>query len=72
VNIQLLLTVGTIGFVLLILNAVFLGVIFFMRRKMAAVRQVSLCWRIVSPSIENESDPAPNTYNLLFHTWTND
>jgi len=38
-NIQLLLTVGTIGFVLLILNAVFLGVIFFMRRKMAAVSQ---------------------------------
>lgn len=38
-NIQLLLAVGTIGFVLLILNAVFLGVIFFMRRKMAAVSQ---------------------------------
>lgn len=38
-NIQLLLAVGTIGFVLLILNAVFLTVIFFMRRKMAAVSQ---------------------------------
>lgn len=33
------LTVGIIGFVLLILNAVFLGIIFFMRRKMAAVSQ---------------------------------
>jgi len=38
-NTTLLLTVGIIGFVLLILNAVFLGVIFFMRRKMAAVSQ---------------------------------
>ena len=35
----LLLTVGIIGFVLLILNAVFLGIIFFMRRKMAVVSQ---------------------------------
>lgn len=38
-NMTLLLTVGIIGFVLLILNAVFLGVIYFMRRKMAAVSQ---------------------------------
>ena len=36
---EFLLTVGIIGFVLLILNAVFLGIIFFMRRKMAAVSQ---------------------------------
>ena len=36
---ELLLTVGIVGFVLLILNAVFLGIIFFMRRKMAAVSQ---------------------------------
>jgi hypothetical protein len=38
-NMTLLLTVGIIVFVLLILNAIFLGVIFFMRRKMAAVSQ---------------------------------
>ena len=38
-NTTLLLTVGIIGFVLLILNVVFLGVIFFMRRKMAVVSQ---------------------------------
>lgn len=38
-NTELLLTVGIIGFVLLILNAVFLGILFFMRRKMAAVSQ---------------------------------
>lgn len=38
-NVELLLTVGIIGFVLLILNAVFLGIIFFMRRRMAVVSQ---------------------------------
>ena len=38
-NTELLLTVGIIGFVGLILNAIFLGIIFFMRRKMAAVSQ---------------------------------
>lgn len=36
---EFLLAVGIIGFVLLILNAIFLGIIFFMRRKMAAVSQ---------------------------------
>jgi hypothetical protein len=38
-NIELLLIAGIIGFVLLILNVVFLGIIFFMRRKMASVSQ---------------------------------
>ena len=38
-NMTLLLTGGMISFVLLILNAVFLGIIYFMRRKMAAVSQ---------------------------------
>ena len=38
-NANLLLTVGIIVFVLLILNAIFLTIIFFMRRKMAAVSQ---------------------------------
>jgi hypothetical protein len=38
-NTELLLTVGIIGFVLLILNVIFLTIIFFMRRKMAAVSQ---------------------------------
>lgn len=36
---QSYLVIGILGFVLLILNAVFLGVIFFMRRKMTAVSQ---------------------------------
>lgn len=38
-NNQFLLVAGILVFVLLILNAIFLGVIFFMRRKMAAVSQ---------------------------------
>ncbi|HET6822502.1 MAG TPA: DUF3592 domain-containing protein [Anaerolineales bacterium] len=38
-NTELLLVVGIIVFVLLILNVIFLGIIFFMRRRMAAVRQ---------------------------------
>ena len=36
---QALLIVGIISFVFLILNVIFLVIIFFMRRKMAAVRQ---------------------------------
>lgn len=36
---EVLLTVSIIGFVLVILNVIFLGIIFFMRRKMAAVSQ---------------------------------
>lgn len=38
-NTELLLIVGILGFVLLILNVVFLGIIFFMRRRMASVSQ---------------------------------
>ena len=38
-NTEFLLVVGIIGFVLIILNAIFLAIIFFLRRKMAAVSQ---------------------------------
>jgi len=38
-NTELLIVVGIISFVFLILNIIFLGIIFFMRRRMAAVRQ---------------------------------
>ena len=38
-NTELLLIVGIIGFVFLILNVIFLGIIFFMRRRMATVSQ---------------------------------
>ena len=36
---DLLITIGAIGFFFLILNVIFLGIIFFMRRRMAAVGQ---------------------------------
>lgn len=36
---DLLITIGVIGFFFLILNVIFLGIIFFMRRRMAAVSQ---------------------------------
>ena len=52
----LLLIVGIIGFVFLILNAVFLGIIFFMRRKMAAVSQwPSTMGTVVISTIEQRS-----------------
>lgn len=38
-NTEFLIAVGGIVFVLIILNVIFLGIIFFMRRKMAAVSQ---------------------------------
>ena len=52
----LLLTVGIIGFVLLILNAIFLGVIYFMRQKMAAVSQwPSTMGTVMMSTIEQRS-----------------
>jgi hypothetical protein len=36
---ELILTLGIIGLVFLILNVIFLAILFFMRRRMAAVRQ---------------------------------
>ena len=36
---DLLITVGVIGFFFLVLHVIFLGIIFFMRRRMAAVSQ---------------------------------
>lgn len=38
-NTELLITVGAIVFFFLVLNAIFLGILFFMRRRMAAVSQ---------------------------------
>jgi hypothetical protein len=55
-NTELLLTVGIIGFVLVILNVVFLGIIFFMRRKMAAVSQwPSTMGTVLMSTIEQRS-----------------
>lgn len=38
-NTELLIIVGAISFFFLVLNVIFLGIIFFMRRRMAAVSQ---------------------------------
>ena len=55
-NTTLLLTVGIIVFVLVILNAIFLGIIFFMRRKMAAVSTwPSTIGTVVMSTIEQRS-----------------
>jgi Protein of unknown function (DUF3592) len=53
---DLIIAIGSIIFVLFILNAVFRGVIFFMRRKMAAVSQwPSAMGTVLMPTIEQRS-----------------
>jgi hypothetical protein len=55
-NTQLLLTIGIIAFVLFILNAIFLTILFFMRRKMAAVSQwPSTMGSVIRSTIEQRS-----------------
>jgi hypothetical protein len=55
-NTELLLTVGIIAFVLLILNVVFLVIIFFIRRKMVAVSQwPSTMGTVLMSTIEQRS-----------------
>jgi hypothetical protein len=49
-NTELLLTVGIIGFVFLILNVVFILILFFMRRRMAVVSQWPYTMGTVSAS----------------------
>jgi hypothetical protein len=56
VNTTLLLTVGIIVFVLFILNAIFLTIIFFMRRRMAVVSQwPSTMGTVMMSTIEQRS-----------------
>lgn len=63
-NSELLLTVGIIGFVLLILNAVFLGVIFFMRRRMATVSQwPSTMGTVIASYLERRSSSEGGSTN---------
>jgi hypothetical protein len=55
-NTELLITIGILGFVLLILNAIFLGIIFFMRRRMATVSQwPSTMGTVVASYLERRS-----------------
>ena len=55
-NAEFLLAVGIISFVLIILNVIFLGIIYFMRRKMAAVSQwPSTMGNVMMSTIEQRS-----------------
>src|SRR5512141_11595 len=71
-NMTLLLTVGIIGFVLLILNAVFLGVIYFMRKRMAVVSQwPSTMGTVLASTIEwrHSSDSGSTAYPVVQYSY---
>jgi hypothetical protein len=60
---DLLITIGSIVFALIVLNAIFLGIIFFMRRKMATVSQwPSTMGTVISSYLErrNSGDGSAN------------
>lgn len=61
-NTESLLVIGIVGFVLVILNAVFLGVIFFMRRKMATVSQWPSTMGTVSMSTIEQRSSSESGY----------
>lgn len=61
-NTELLLTVGIIAFVLLILNVIFLAIIFFMRRRMAAVSQWPSAMGTVNTSYLERRSSSENGY----------
>ena len=61
-NSELLLTIGIIGFVLVILNVVFLAILFFMRRRMAVVSQwPSTMGTVVNSYLERRSSSDGST-----------
>lgn len=71
-NTELLLVVGIIAFVLFILNVVFLGVIFFMRRKMAAVSQwPSTMGTVIASYLERRrsSDSGSTNYPVVQYSY---
>ena len=71
-NAEFLLAVGIISFVLLILNVVFLGIIYFMRRKMAAVSQwPSTMGTVMASSIEwrSSSDSGSTAYPVVQYSY---
>ena len=71
-NATTLLTVVIIGFVLLILNAVFLVVIYFMRRKMAAVSQwPSVMGTVMMSQIEwrSSSESGSTAYPVVQYSY---
>jgi hypothetical protein len=71
-NMNFLLTIGIIGFVLLILNAIFLGVIYFMRKRMAVVSQwPSTMGTVLASTIEwrHSSDSGSTAYPVVQYSY---
>jgi hypothetical protein len=70
-NNELLLTVGIIVFVLFILNAVFLSIIFFMRRRMAIVSQwPATMGNVIMSTIERRSsDDGYTNYPVVQYSY---
>ncbi len=70
---DLLITVGAIGFFFLILNVIFLGILFFMRRRMAAVSQWSSTMGTVSASYlerrHSSSDSGSTNYPVVQYSY---
>jgi uncharacterized protein DUF3592 len=70
-NTELLLVVGIIGFVLLLLNVIFLVILFFMRRKMAAVSQwPSTMGSVIMSTLDRRSsDDGYTDYPLVQYSY---
>ena len=70
---DLLITVGAIGFFFLILNVIFLGILFFMRRRMAAVSQWPSTMGTVSASYlerrHSSSDSGSTNYPVVQYSY---
>lgn len=71
-NTELLLVVGIIGFVFLILNVVFILILFFMRRRMAVVSQWPSTMGTVSASYlerRYSSDSGSTNYPVVHYSY---
>ena len=71
-NTELLLVVGIIGFVFLILNVVFILILFFMRRRMAVVSQWPSTMGTVSTSYlerRYSSDSGSTNYPVVHYSY---
>ena len=70
-NTELLLVLGIVGFVFLLLNIIFLGILFFMRRKMAAVSQwPSTMGSVIMSTLDRRSsDDGYTDYPLVQYSY---
>jgi hypothetical protein len=72
-NTELLLIVGIIGFVFFILNVVFLGILFFMRRRMATVSRWPSTMGTVNASYlerrHSSSDSGSTNYPVVQYSY---